>query len=60
MPVKITYLVHGTSVGNGKGVSSGWKDTELSELGLKAGWPGWLAFWHARAKHLAGQLEIVP
>jgi broad specificity phosphatase PhoE len=57
MPVKITYLVHGTSVDNGKGVASGWKDTELSELGLKA---GWLAFGHARAKHLAGQLEIVP
>lgn len=31
--VKITYFVHGTTVDNTKGVSSGWADVELSELG---------------------------
>ncbi len=33
MSVFITYFVHGTTVDNEAGISSGWKDTELSELG---------------------------
>lgn len=33
--IKITYFVHGTTTDNEKGVSSGWKDVELSELGVK-------------------------
>ncbi|MFA6462272.1 MAG: signal recognition particle-docking protein FtsY [Candidatus Woesearchaeota archaeon] len=33
--VKITYFVHGTTTDNEKGVSSGWYDVELSELGVK-------------------------
>lgn len=34
-PVKITYFVHGTTVDNQQDISSGWKDCELSELGIK-------------------------
>lgn len=33
--VNITYFVHGTTVDNEKGISSGWSDTPLSELGIK-------------------------
>jgi broad specificity phosphatase PhoE len=33
MPVKITYFVHGTSTDNEEGLSSGWKDVSLSQLG---------------------------
>ena len=35
MAVKITYFVHGTTIDNEKHISSGWKDIELSELGVK-------------------------
>jgi len=35
MSVKITYFVHGTTKDNEKGVSSGWYDAELSELGVR-------------------------
>ncbi len=35
MSIKITYFVHGTTTDNEKHVSSGWKDVELSELGVK-------------------------
>ncbi len=35
MSVKITYFVHGTTTDNEKHISSGWKDVELSELGVK-------------------------
>ena len=35
MSVKITYFVHGTSIDNENEISSGWHDTELSELGIK-------------------------
>ena len=35
MVVKITYFVHGTTIDNEKEISSGWKDVELSELGIK-------------------------
>ena len=35
MAIKITYFVHGTTTDNEKGISSGWKDIELSELGVK-------------------------
>lgn len=35
MTVKITYFVHGTTVDNEQQISSGWKDAELSELGLQ-------------------------
>jgi broad specificity phosphatase PhoE len=35
MPVKITYFVHGTTTDNENGISSGWFDGELSELGVK-------------------------
>lgn len=35
MSVKITYFVHGTSTDNEDGISSGWKDADLSELGVK-------------------------
>ena len=35
MSVKITYFVHGTTTDNEKEISSGWKDVELSELGIK-------------------------
>lgn len=35
MAVHIVYFVHGTTIDNEKGVSSGWKDAELSELGVR-------------------------
>ncbi len=35
MPIKITYFVHGTTKDNEKGISSGWSDVGLSELGVK-------------------------
>lgn len=33
--IKITYFVHGTTTDNEKEISSGWKDVELSELGVR-------------------------
>lgn len=33
MSTKITYFVHGTTTDNERGISSGWYDVELSELG---------------------------
>jgi len=35
MSTNITYFVHGTTTDNEKEISSGWKDIELSELGIK-------------------------
>lgn len=35
MSVNITYFVHGTTTDNENGISSGWSDAELSELGIK-------------------------
>ncbi len=35
MSVKITYFVHGTTVDNENRISSGWKDTELSQAGIE-------------------------
>jgi alpha-ribazole phosphatase/probable phosphoglycerate mutase len=35
MSVKITYFVHGTTTDNEKNISSGWRDVELSNLGVK-------------------------
>jgi len=35
MATKITYFVHGTTTDNEQHISSGWKDVELSELGVK-------------------------
>ena len=35
MSVKITYFVHGTTTDNEKGLSSGWNDVELSQLGVE-------------------------
>lgn len=35
MSVKITYFVHGTTIDNENRISSGWKDVELSELGIE-------------------------
>lgn len=35
MPVKITYFVHGTTTDNENHISSGWKDVELSDLGIR-------------------------
>jgi len=35
MSIRITYFVHGTTTDNEQHVSSGWKDVELSELGVK-------------------------
>ena len=35
MSIKITYFVHGTTTDNEQGISSGWKDAELSELGIQ-------------------------
>ena len=35
MPIKITYFVHGTTTDNEQHISSGWKDVELSELGVQ-------------------------
>ena len=34
-PIIITYYVHGTTTDNEKGLSSGWHDCSLSELGKK-------------------------
>ncbi|NTU69657.1 histidine phosphatase family protein [bacterium] len=34
MSVNITYFVHGTTIDNEKNLSSGWKDVELSKLGI--------------------------
>lgn len=33
--VQITYFVHGTSEDNEAEISSGWKNVELSELGIQ-------------------------
>ena len=35
MSIKITYFVHGTTTDNERHVSSGWKDVELSDIGIK-------------------------
>lgn len=35
MSIKITYFVHGTTTDNEKGISSGWSDAPLSDLGIK-------------------------
>ena len=35
MTIKITYFVHGTTVDNEQHISSGWKDVELSQLGIQ-------------------------
>jgi alpha-ribazole phosphatase/probable phosphoglycerate mutase len=35
MAVKITYFVHGTTTDNEKGISSGWSDVGLSDLGVR-------------------------
>ena len=35
MSVRITYFVHGTTTDNENEISSGWKNVELSELGVK-------------------------
>ena len=35
MSVRITYFVHGTTTDNEAHISSGWKDVELSALGVK-------------------------
>lgn len=35
MSLKITYFVHGTTTDNEEHRSSGWKDAQLSELGVK-------------------------
>lgn len=35
MSITITYFVHGTTTDNEKGISSGWSDAELSDLGVK-------------------------
>lgn len=35
MAVTITYFVHGTTTDNEQHISSGWSDTELSELGVQ-------------------------
>lgn len=35
MAVKITYFVHGTTTDNEEQISSGWKDVDLSDLGIK-------------------------
>jgi len=35
MAIKITYFVHGTTTDNEQGISSGWSDPSLSELGIK-------------------------
>lgn len=37
MAVKITNFAHGTTVDNEQHISSGWKDAELSELGIEQG-----------------------
>ncbi len=33
--INLTYFVHGTTVDNENGISSGWSDAPLSELGIK-------------------------
>ena len=33
--IHITYFVHGTTIDNENHISSGWKDVELSELGIE-------------------------
>ena len=33
--INITYFVHGTTTDNESGLSSGWNDVELSDLGKK-------------------------
>lgn len=35
MSINITYFVHGTTTDNEKEISSGWKDVELSQLGIE-------------------------
>lgn len=35
MSVEITYFVHGTTTDNEKGISSGWHDAGLSDLGVR-------------------------
>lgn len=35
MSIKITYFVHGTTTDNEAHISSGWKDVDLSALGIK-------------------------
>lgn len=35
MSTKIIYFVHGTTTDNEQHISSGWKDVELSDLGMK-------------------------
>jgi broad specificity phosphatase PhoE len=35
MSIEIIYFVHGTTVDNARHISSGWKDAELSELGIE-------------------------
>ncbi|MCX6809587.1 MAG: histidine phosphatase family protein [Candidatus Berkelbacteria bacterium] len=35
MAIKIIYFVHGTTTDNEQEISSGWKDVELSDLGVK-------------------------
>lgn len=35
MSTKITYFCHGTTTDNEQHISSGWKDVELSELGIQ-------------------------
>lgn len=35
MAVRITYFVHGTTADNEQHISSGWKDVDLSDLGIK-------------------------
>lgn len=44
--INITYFVHGTTTDNEAGISSGWKDVELSELGVK------------QSKELKNQVDI--
>jgi broad specificity phosphatase PhoE len=35
MAIRITYFVHGTTTDNEQHISSGWKDVDLSELGVQ-------------------------
>ena len=35
MKINITYFAHGTTIDNEQGISSGWSDVDLSELGKK-------------------------
>jgi broad specificity phosphatase PhoE len=35
MSIRITYFVHGTTADNEQHISSGWKDVDLSNLGIK-------------------------